>query len=481
MNRLLSLLSPWADQSATALLRVRPTVAYFVAILLLCLCVASIGFRITTDTNHDAEAADQSAYILMAQKMEHSAYPWYSDGTRNPLFPWLAARFLSPTQPSFFASGKKLNILFAAFGTFLLGTFFGFRLGPLAAFNATALSALAVLLPIATFFGAEVIFYVLFLFICAAAMRLLSTNPPWLYAVLGALAGLAYLAKPSATPFLALFIGCSFLRLALAFFPPAKIPWPLRAPAWRFKHFFIGLALFGGIYFALIAPRLVHAERTWGSAFYSLPGFWFWADDWETCVEKYPDCRAVTLAQMAPEDQPTLSGYFRRHTIADAIERTTTGAGVRLKQFFYPEAKWRFPYEKRGKPKRIVLPYRGLYIIGLGALVLVLGIMARARGPLSPLGPVALPILLGLASCVLYTLAMGWYLPTGPGHRFILTLYLPVLWLLAQGGDQLRQVANFRPANILFLAVHLFLTVLLVTRLGILLLDGHFEKVIYAF
>jgi hypothetical protein len=464
-----------------AALRARPTGIYSGAILLLCLSVVIIGFRITSDTNHDAGPFDQSAYILMSGEMSNSAYPWYSDGTRNPLFPWLAARFLDPAAPEFFESGKKFNVLLAGLGTALLGIFFGFRMGPLAGFNATALGALAVLLPLSTFFGAEVLLLVLFLFLCVTAMRLLSTNPLWLYVVLGALAGLAYLAKSSGTLFLALFIGFSIIRLALTLFPFSRLPWAWRAPDWRIRNLFVGLALFGAIYFALIAPRLVHAHRTWGSSFYSLPGFWFWADDWETCVQKYTDCRAITLAKMTPEDQPTLAGYFRRHSIADAIERATVGAGVRIQQFFHPEKKWRFPYEKRGKPRRIVLPHRGFYILGLAALASALGCIAFARGHLPAIGPVALPILLGLVTCLLYTLAMGWYLPTGPGHRFILTLYLPVLWILAQGGDQLRLAANHRPANILFLGVHLAITVLVLTRLGTLLLGVSFEKVIYTF
>jgi hypothetical protein len=312
-------------------------------------------------------------------------------------------------------------------------------------------------------------------------MRLLNDNPPRLYAVLGLLAALAWLAKSSGTLFIGLFLVFSIVRLGLSRFPPARLPWHLRAPAWTAKNFLIGLALFGAIYFALIAPRLIHAQRTWGSAFYSLPSFWFWADDWETCVEKYDDCRAVTLAALPPEEQPTLAGYFRRHTVGDALHRVTSGSLVRLKQFFHPEGKWRFPFEKTGRLKRVVLPHRGFYLIGLGLLAAALFAIAAGRSRLSSLGPIALPILLGLAMFVIYTLAMGWYLPTGPGHRFIMTLYLPILWILAQGGDQLRLASASRLASGLFLTTHLFIAVLLTSRVAILLADGHFEKISYSF
>ena len=459
--------------------RGRAVIVYALAVLSLCLGLAVIGFRITDQTNHDVEPYDQSAYVQMAQKMAGSWYPWYTDGTRNPLFPWLAAKFLDPNDPAFFESGKKLNVLFAACGVAILAVFFLTRMGPLAAFNATALAGLVVLLPLSTFFGAEVLFFVLFLFVCACAMRLLTVNPPWLSALLGVLAGAAYLAKPSATPFLGLFVVCSGVRLILRFFPAGRVPRSWQAPQWSARNLVIGMALFGAISFALIAPRLVHAQRTWGSAFYSLPGFWFWADDWETCVKKYYDCRKVKLAEFPPEEQPTLAGYFRRHTISDAVQRATGGAGMRLTQLFFPEGPWRFSYEKPGKPHRVVLPYRGLYLIGLGLLAVAMAAFARRRW--DAVGPAALPLLLAFAMCALYVLAMGWYLPTGPGHRFILTLYIPLLWMIAQGGDQLRVAANSRSANALFFATHAFLAALVVWRLSVLLLAGQFDKVLQAF
>ena len=106
-----------------------------------------IGFRITEQTNHDVDPFDQGAYVAMSRKMEGSWYPWYSDGTRNPLFPWLAAALLDANDPAFFEKGKKLNVVFAICGTAAVALFFSRRLGPLASLNATALASLAALLP----------------------------------------------------------------------------------------------------------------------------------------------------------------------------------------------------------------------------------------------------------------------------------------------------------------------------------------------
>ena len=79
------LLGPWKPASV---------VGYTVAVLFVCWSLAVIGLRITTQTNHEIEPFDQSAYVGMSKTMKGSWYPWYSDGTRNPLFPWIAAVLL---------------------------------------------------------------------------------------------------------------------------------------------------------------------------------------------------------------------------------------------------------------------------------------------------------------------------------------------------------------------------------------------------
>ena len=466
------LLGPWRPASI---------VGYVVAVLFLCGSLTVIGLRITAQTNHEIDPFDQSAYVGMSKTMQDSWYPWYSDGTRNPLFPWIAATFLNSSDAEFFEKGKRLNVVLGILATAAVSVFFACRVGPLAAFNATALCSLAALLPISTFFGAEPIFLVLFLFVCACAMRLLNENPLHLYLLLGIITALAWLAKSSTTPFLVLFVGFSIVRWLLSLSFGDKLPWHLRAPNWRPRRLVSGLLICLAVYFTIISPRLVYAHKTWGSAFYNLPSFWFWADDWETCVNKYADCRKIRLATLPLEEQPTMRGYFLRHDLGDALVRLRDGAVVRLIQLFHPEAKWRLSVERKDKPKRIVLPHRGLYLIGLGALALVICGMAASQGRLENLGPITLPVFLGLATFVIYVMATGWYLPTGPGHRFIMTLYLPLLWMVVQGGEQLRVVSDSRLANVLYLAGHMAIGILLLSRVVGLLHDTRFEKISYAF
>jgi len=447
-------------------------IAYALAILALCAVVIVAGFSISAQVNHDTNAFDQGAYVMMAQKMKGAGWPWYNDGTRNPLLPWLTAKFTNPDAPDFFEQAKRFNVVLAGLGTAALGIFFGMRLNPLAAFNVTALSALAVLLPASTFFGAEGLYDVLFLFLWVCAFTLLRRNSIPLYAAFGILLALCYLAKPSTTPFLALFLVFSIAKIALRRFEGSE------DNDWRTRRLIPGILLALVVFAGICAPRFEHSQRTWGSAMYSLPEFWFWMDDWDTCVQKYYDCRAVKLATMAPEEQPSASGYFKRHTFSDALNRGLEGTKVRLGQFFHPEGKFQIPYDKHGKPKRVTLPHRGFYLV---ALFLVALILLPAAWRKLQWTPFLLPIIFSFAVLAAYTATSAWYLPIGNGHRFMLTLYIPTAWLVSVAAQRAFAANPTNFSRILFLGAHTAIAALLVSRIVILLADGTFEKVSYTF
>ena len=237
-------------------------------------------------------------------------------------------------------------------------------------------------------------------------------------------------------------------------------------------------------YFAIISPRLIHAHKTWGSAFYSLPSFWFWADDWETCVNKYADCRKVRLATLPIEEQPTMQGYFHRHDLGDALVRLQQWRASRgWSSSFIRKANGDFSVERKDKPKRIVLPHRGLYLIGLAsARARPCAVWPLLKDGLRSSDPITLPVLLGLTTFVVYVMATGWYLPTGPGHRFIMTL---VYAAALDGGPRRRATARGLRTpvlpTVLYLVGHLAIGVLLLTRVVALLQDTRFEKISYAF
>ncbi len=448
---------------------------FLLALMVLSLALGVIGFRIADSINQDIEAFDQSAYVGMAKAMKNDLLPARTDGTRNPLFPWVTTRFYDPDSPDFFAAGKRLNVLLAVAGVACLGLAARRRMGSMASWNLAALSGLGSLLPISSFFGAEVLFYLFFTGMWVSALDQIRKPRALTGLLLGVFSGLAYLAKPSTGPFLAAFAGSVILLILIKLLWRNSPSWVF-APDWRSSRAILGLLLALGSYFLIISPRLDSAQRTFGSAFYSLPSFWFWADDWQTCVEKYANCTEYGLSKLPPEEWPTAGNYFRRNSPAVALERLAGGTLIKLQQLVIPDGKLPWNSENRGKPRRMILPARGWYLVLLGLLALVMIGMAKGK-PLTDPGGIA-GLAFGTGVFCLFTLAYGWYHVIGPGGRFVMMFYIPLCWsFLASASASVQGHGHSR-----FLTFfHGLLSLALAWRVGVLLLNTNFEKITHAF
>ena len=448
---------------------------FLLAIMVLAIALGVVGFRIVASTNQDIDAYDQGAYLGMAQSMKTDLLPARTDGTRNPLFPWLVTRFYDPDSPDFFAAGKRLNVLLAVMGVLLIGLAAKGRLGSLASWNLAAVSGLGSLLPISTFFGAEVLFYLFFTGMWVAALDHIRRPRVVTGLILGVFSGLAYLAKPSTGPFLAAFAGFVILLILIKKLwrnPPA---WFL-VPDWRTSSAILGLIAALGSYFVIISPRLDSAQRTYGNAFYSLPSFWFWADNWKVCVEKYANCTEYGLSKIPPEEWPTAGNYFRRNSPTVAWERLMGGTLIKIQQLVIPDGRLPWKAENRNKPKRMLLPGRGWYLVLFGMLAVVMIAMAKGKPLTDPGGITGLAY--GAGVFCLFTFAYGWYHVIGPGPRFVMMFYIPLCWSFfasasasAQGHGSARFLTIF----------HSLLALALGWRVGDLLLNTNFEKISHAF
>ena len=117
-----------------------------------------IGDLISTTTNRDSNLHDQGAYLRMAEQSLVTWWPTVTDGVRNPLFPWLLARMTGEQQGSMFVEGQRLNVRLGALLIVALGWWGGLRLAWIPAMTFVTI-ATAVLLPLSTYVGAEILFY----------------------------------------------------------------------------------------------------------------------------------------------------------------------------------------------------------------------------------------------------------------------------------------------------------------------------------
>jgi hypothetical protein len=433
------------------------------------------GIRVADQVNRDTDQYDQGAYIGMSKSMKGHLLPGTTDGTRNPLFPWLAGKFANPDSPDFITKGKRLNILLAALGACLIGWAARGSVGAFGAWNLAALSGLGCLLPMGTFFGAEVLFYLFFAGMWVLALSQIRHPKLKTAFLLGVLAGLAYLAKPSTGPFLGVFTVFLMLLSAIQIFWKSRPDWVLPAD-WNAASALPGLIILFVTFFVIISPRMAMSAKTFGEPFYNTPSFWFWADNWETCVQKYANCTKAALAQMPPEERPTAGNYFRRNSPAVALTRLTSGTLTKLKQLIVPDGKLPWKAESKSRPKRMILPARGWYLVFCG--LFAFGMIAAARGvPITNPGGIAC-LLFGAGVFCLYTFAYGWYHVIGPGARFVMMFYIPLLWSFFSVA---RAAAN-SPARAMALnAFHVLLALPLLWRLAELSTNPEFEKIIHAF
>src|SRR5215212_11868884 len=81
-----------------------------------------------------------------------------------------------------------------------------------AALNLMLLGGLGALLPRAVYFQPEPLYYVFFFLTWVACVSALKHNSLWIYGLIGVMGGIAYMAKGSVSPLLAVFIAISSLR-----------------------------------------------------------------------------------------------------------------------------------------------------------------------------------------------------------------------------------------------------------------------------
>lgn len=407
-----------------------------------------VGERCLEQRNHDRKKSDQQAYIHLARKSAGDWHPMRTDGVRNALFPWVVNVVSVRDDEAFFLRGKRFNMALTGVILVGLGLIWG-RIFPLVpTLNLVLLAALAALTERAGYFHPEPIYFTLFFGAWVLALLLLAKPRLPLYAALGVVCGLAYLAKPSIQPLMGMFFLAGCLRTLTAW-KPGWLGLRTSAAVWSPAGHWIGLALMAVAFLAVIAPRLVWSKRTYGEAFYSMPKYWMWMDDWDK--EAYPflqRCDHGRLAKLPPSQRPSLLNYAKTHTGAQAWERLKKGLGDVSYQFLVGTGGKKRPWwsifqpQLRNWPNRwkVALPFRGVHLGILLAGTAVLAVLAARKGTdfrAIPDLPAALFFAAG--TFLLFILAYSWYNPIGRGHRFTQSLYIPVAVTLAWAAESLRR------------------------------------------
>lgn len=434
------------------------------------------GDRIASATNVDPEAYDQGAYVRVAEQNRAAWWPTVTDGIRNPLFPWVLAKVSDSGTDTTFGAGLRLNVRLGAVLVLLFAYWAGRRLALLPAITFTTIAA-AIVLPISTYVGTEVLFYGLFFAAWMLAFDLFQRLTFLRCALFGATLGFAYLAKPGVT----LLTGC-FILVGLALWFHSRRAGD--SSGWTSFRPLIGAALATAIFTATILPRALNAWQQFRDPLQNTAARCFWADDWSMCYPILGNLNPRFIERIPAEDRPTASRYLTRYGWSGVWGRFTRGVAVQADNVFSVDQKniWfdRRPSSKR--PIRRIFPYRGFFLIPPMALVIGLYLASRRGPPEAAITPTTKAQLAFTVLLVGLTFgAYSWYSVIAPGARFIIALYLPLFATLLFAAEALRRRLATQWSDYTAAGTWLLMFSLVTTHLVLVVTHPYFDKLKGAF
>lgn len=352
----------------------------------------------TRALNTDRTKFDQSAYQNYAIHLAMDSH-YIGDRNRMPVYPFIQSLFYERgmDEALFFQRGQLVNIGVSVLVLTGIGLVFFWQLAlPLATILFLA-TAFTVFVFKAGYVQAEILFYGLF-FIAYLLMLWMLLRPSWWQAgLLGICIGVSHLTKASLQPATLMFVVALIFRGILIH------------RGWRavLQHLGWG-ALTLAACAAVLFPYLQTSKRVFGRYFYNVNStFYFWCDSWEEAkqgTKAHGD--RVGWPDMPPDQIPSPRKYFREHTPRNIVGRIVRGLQISWRN----HTRSGYGYAK--------------YALVYGVCALVATVMSWRR--LNSLEQLALWFSLTLWGG--YVVLYAWYVPIAQGQRFMLALWLPVVF-----------------------------------------------------
>ena len=366
--------------------------------------------------NVDMTQTDQFAYMTYARNLRESNYTFTGERNRMPVYPFLQSLFYRAgmTDEAFFTQGKYVNLVLSLFLLVGLAFIFSRFLSFLSSLNLILIISFLVFVFKAPFFQAELLFYFLSFCLFLLMWRLLQ-RVSWQLAILtGIVAGLAHLTKASILPGLVLFLVLATVKWGWVAVRSRHAPGDPVSSRSALSPL-LGVLLVGVFFLITVFPYINTSKRIFGQYFYNVNStFYMWYDSFEEAKHGtgahgddygWPD--------MPPEEIPSISKYLREHTPEQIARRFVDGAvtvlGNTLPSYGY------FKY---------ILIYVCLFCIA------ILWSWQRAKQAVISNPILSLFLVFYFAS---YLLLYAWYTPIAPGNRFVLALFIPLMFTISYG------------------------------------------------
>ena len=387
------------------------------------------GWQQKERLNLSAAAGGQYPYLTYAKRIADAGLAEvYGDRNRMPLYPLLLSVIGDKDWDAFVERSGWFAIASSAAALAAVG-FIAYWTLPIWPATVLALTAtVCVFIFSASFVQAELLYYVLLFGSWLVFCRVIHRPNAWWAMVGGIAAGLAYFTKASASPILVAFaVPMCVKAIALSRRPrhallvdvdgygPQRCLPPL-----------VSAALAGLMFLAVVYPYVSNNKTHFGRYFYNVNSTFFtWCDSWSEAkafADKYD--LSEQYPEAPPEEIPSPLNYWRTHTLRHMAHRMWYGVRT-LWSLALGEAFFK-------------------YFVAALLFCAVMGIKQRWR--VKELWREYRAVVL---FCMLffggYLVAFTWYALVAYGERFLLSLFLPAMFVLLWLSDQLARVSRPLP------------------------------------
>ena len=293
------------------------------------------------------DAVYQSASISGSAKVGETsissvftrAFPQYTDGFVDPLFPWLMRGYATEPPDVVFEAGKWLNLILS--GVLLLT--FGVAAARAFSFSGAAaiilMGGFGIILERSTYFSPDAIYYLLVVLTWLCALSLIRQNALWLYGVFGVLLGLSYLAKPLIWPLVVGFIVVSVARSIWVVLSSRKDKGA--DGIWSPSNQLVGFAMMISAFLLVTGPRLSYANAQFGNPFHSYQNYFVWCDTPSEAVrfqQEHPG--KGELSALTMNEKPGPIKYVRENGSMALAKRSWEGALAQVKSSVLGRGGW---------------------------------------------------------------------------------------------------------------------------------------------
>ncbi len=267
------------------------------------------------------------------------AFPHYTDGIVDPLFPWLMMGFASQSPDEMFESGKWLNFILSGALLLVLGIAAARAFSFSGAAAIVLMGGFGVILERSAYFSPDAIYYLLVVLSWLCALSLIRKNVLWLYGVFGILVGLSYLTKPLIWPVVAGFVIVSLVRSVCIVLRARKAPG--EDNIWSPSNQLVGFAMMISAFLLITGPRLSFSQTQFGNPFHSYQNYFVWMDTPAEAARfqvEYPGKAELSLLSLSEKPGPVR--FIQERGFSALAKRSFEGALAQVRTSILGRTGW---------------------------------------------------------------------------------------------------------------------------------------------